>query len=53
MLFRSNEQDLSLLRGAIAEAEGLSPNEIRFAIEPVEKVSATDMGEEIISLIDN
>ena len=49
----SSEQDLSLLRGAIAEVESLSAKDIRLAIEPIEKASSYDLGNEVTSLIDN
>ena len=49
----SSEQDLNLLRGAIAEIESASSKDIKVEIEPIDKVSTTDMGEEIMSIIDN
>ena len=49
----SSEQDLTLLRGAIAEVESVSSKDVKVAIEPIDKQSASDFGEELISLIDN
>ena len=49
----SSERDLSLLRGTISELESVPANSVKLAIEPISTNSSTNLGDEMISLIDN
>lgn len=47
-----NENDLKILRGVIAEREGVSPSDVRIVIEPQDAPSADDLADEIAGNID-
>ena len=42
-----NENDLKILRGVIAEREGVSPADVRLVIEPMDAPGADDLADEI------
>ena len=43
----SNENDLKILRGVIAEREGKNPQDIKIVIEPIDSASRSDLADEI------
>ncbi len=49
----SSENDLKILRGVIAEREGLDPAAVRIAIEPIDAASRGDLAEELAGIIDS
>ncbi len=49
----SNENDLKILRGVIAEREGLDPASVRIAIEPIDAASRGNLAEELAGIIDS
>lgn len=49
----SSENDLKILRGVIAEMEGLDPSAVRIAIEPIDAASRGDLAEELAGIIDS
>lgn len=49
----SSENDLKILRGVIAEREGLDPSAVRIAIEPIDAASRGDLAEELAGIIDS
>ena len=49
----SSENDLKILRGVIAEREGLDPSGVRIAIEPIDAASRGDLADELAGIIDS
>ena len=49
----SSEQDLALLRGIIAEVDGISVDNIRIQIEPLGTSGASDIYDELDSVLNN
>jgi DNA polymerase-3 subunit gamma/tau len=52
-MLASSDQDLSILRGIIAEREGCAASEIRLVIEPLDSTRHGDLADEIANKIDN
>ncbi len=49
----SSENDLKILRGVIAEREGVDPSTVRIAIEPIDAASRGDLADELAGIIDS
>lgn len=49
----SNDNDLSVVRGVIAEREHMAKADVRLAIEPLDVTRSGDLADELISNIDN
>ncbi len=52
-MLSSNEQDLSIVRGVIAECEHTSATDVKLEIEPVDTTKAGDLASELRDKIDN
>ena len=49
----SSENDLKILRGVIAEREGVDPQTVRIAIEPIDAATRGDLAAELAGIIDS
>ncbi len=52
-MLASSEQDLSIVRGIIAEREGVAQDSVRLVIEPLGTTGAGDLADELADNIDN
>ncbi len=52
-MLASSDQDLSILRGIIAEREGCGASDVRLVIEPLDTTRHGDLADEIANKIDN
>jgi len=52
-MLASSEQDLSILRGILAERTGVSPVDVKLIIEPLDTTRYGDLADEIADKIDN
>ena len=52
-MLASSEQDLAIVRGIIAQAEGISQDRVRLVIEPLGTTGAGELADELADNIDN
>ena len=51
--FAKNEQDIALLRGVIAELDGVDKNSVRVSVRALDGASGSDLSDELASAIGN